>query len=81
MSIGRGFVAVTPSDANVISKKNGNFPSALRFGTGGTAVIEGSDGTIATFTNIADGETIPVSARRVLTTGSTGIADIVGIYL
>lgn len=81
MSVGQGFVNVTPSDSADIAKgARGRFPDSLRFGTGGTAVIVGIDGSVATFTNIANGETIPVAARRVNSTGSSGIANIVGLY-
>lgn len=77
----KGFVAVTLSDTvDIAVGKDGNFPRALRFGTGGTAVIIGIDGTSATFTNIADGETLQVGAKRIMSAGSSGVANIVGLY-
>jgi hypothetical protein len=76
-----GFVAVTPDDNNNIAKStSGNFPRALRFGTGGSCVIVAPDGSQATFTNIANGETLSVNAKRVNVTGLTGCANIVGFY-
>jgi hypothetical protein len=79
-NIGSGFVTVTPSDTTNIPKKNGRFPSALRFGTGGAAVIVSIDDTVGTLTNIADGETVPVMCKRVNATGTTA-SSIVGIYI
>lgn len=82
MSVGRGFVTVAPHDSNDVRKDaSGGFPDAVRFGTGGTAVIVGPDDSVATFTNIANGETIPVAFKRINATGSSGIADIIGIYI
>jgi hypothetical protein len=79
-NIGTGFVAVTPSDSNDIAKNAaGRYPSALRFGTGGTAVLVGEDGQTVTLTNIANGETIPVICKRVNATSTTASA-IIGIY-
>ncbi len=81
MTIGRGAVAVTPSDTDNITKNSaGRYPIALRFGTGGTASILTADGQTVTITNIADGESIPVAAARVNSTGSSGVANIVGFY-
>lgn len=79
--IGKGFVNVVPSDTVDIAKNaQARFPDVLRFGTGGTAVIVGADGTVATFLNIADGESIPCTGRRVNATGLTA-GSIIGIYL
>lgn len=81
MSLGRGFVAVTPSDSVDIARDaRGEFPGALRFGTGGTASVVGSDGTVVTLINIADGEVFDSRVRRVNATGTTA-SDIVGIYI
>lgn len=78
---GRGHVAVTPSDTNNIAKNAaGAWPRALRFGTGGDCVIVSVDDSAVLYKNIANGETIPVDAKRVNSTGLTGCADIVGIY-
>lgn len=78
---GFGFVAVTPSDTVDVKKDAaGNLPRAVRFGTGGTAVIVAPDDTIATFTNIADGETIDCDFKRINLTGLVGCANMVGIY-
>ena len=78
---GEGFVAVTPSDTvNIAKNSRGAWPRALRFGTGGTAVLVGTDDSVGTFTNIADGETIDCDVKRINATGSSGIANIVGIY-
>lgn len=81
MTIGRGAVAVTLSDTAEIAKDAaGRYPIALRFGTGGTASVLCANGQTIVLTNIADGESIPVAAKRVNLTGSSGVADIVGFY-
>ena len=77
---GEGFVAITPSDTTDIATKDGKFPRAVRFGTGGTAVLVAPDGSTATFTNIADGESIDCDVKRINSTGLTSCANIVGIY-
>ena len=73
------FAPVTPSESATLTQRIGHFPRALRVGTGGDIVIEGADGTTATFKNVSDGETLPVWAKRVLSTGTTA-ADIVALY-
>ena len=81
MSIGKTFRAVTPSDTDELGKDDSkNWPDAIRFGTGGDAVLVAADGAQATFVNIADGETIPCSVRKIMATGTTA-ADIVAIYV
>lgn len=78
---GFGLVAVTPSNTVDVAKDAaGNLPRAVRFGTGGSCVIVAPDGSTATFTNIADGDTIDVDFKRINSTGLIGCADIVGIY-
>lgn len=82
MSVGKGAVAITLSDTVDITKDGeGNFPDAVRFGTGGTAKVTCADGSTVTFTNISNGETIACAVRRVWSTGSSGIADVVGLYI
>ena len=77
---GEGFVTVTPSNTDNIAKNAaGRFPRALRFGTGGTAVLIATDDSVATIINIANGETIDCDTKRVNSTGTTA-ANIVGIY-
>lgn len=80
MSIGQGFVPITPSDTINNPQRAEEYPDAVRFGTGGTASYVAVDGTVATLTNIADGEIIAIACKRINATGSIGIADIVGIY-
>lgn len=78
---GRGFVAVTPSDTvNIAQNAKGEWPRAVRFGTGGQCTIVGTDESTAVFKNIANGETIECDCKRINSTGLTGCADIVGIY-
>lgn len=57
---------VTPSDGTAQSTFRG-----LRCGTGGTLKIKNGLGNTITFTNVADGETIPCSGTHVLSTGTT----------
>lgn len=80
-NIGKGFVTITPSDTvNIAKDGNLNPPNAVRFGTGGTAVIVGLDGSQATITNISNGEVLPIAVTRINATGTTA-ANIVGFYL
>lgn len=81
MSTGKGFAPVSPSDTQDLPMNAaGSFPVALRFGVGGTAVLIGLDGSSATFVNVQNGETIPCSCKRVMSTGSSGVSSIVAIY-
>jgi len=68
--------AITPHDTNAIDP----IPRAIRCGTGGTLVgrAVGSSADV-TFTNVADGETIPVRFSHIRVTGTSGIANIVGL--
>lgn len=77
---GEGVVSVTPSNTVNIVTKDGKYPRAVRFGTGGSCTIVCPDDSSAAFTNIADGETIDVDCKRINTTGLTSCANIVGIY-
>jgi len=80
MSLGQGFVAVTPSDTVDIQRNEANnFPAALYVGTTGNISIVGADGDAVTFTNVPVG-ILPVRARRVNATGTTA-SGIVGIYV
>jgi len=64
--------AVTKSDSTNFSQE-----SAIYVGTGGNIAIEcwGSS-TSVTYTNVPNGTWLPVSARKVLSTGTTA-SDIV----
>lgn len=77
---GEGVVTVTPHDTINISRKDGKYPRALRFGTGGSCVIVCPDDSSAPIYNIADGETLDIDVKRVNATGLVGCANIVGIY-
>ncbi len=77
---GSGGVAITPSNTVNITQKQGRFPRAVRFGTGGSCTYVTPDDSTLALTNIRDGETIPIDCKRINTTGLTGCADIVGIY-
>lgn len=81
MSVGRGFVVVTPSDTDKIAKDaSGNYPDALFVGNGGTVVVVGIDGSKATLNNVANGQILPFACARINATGTTA-SGIVGIYI
>ncbi len=67
--------SITPHDTNEIDP----VPRAIRVGTGGTLVgrAVGSSADV-TFTNVADGETIPVRFKFIRAAGTT-CANIVGL--
>ncbi len=68
--------AITPHDTNTIDP----IPRAIRCGTGGTLVGRAVGSSVdVTFTNVADGETIPVRFSHIRVTGTSGIANIVGL--
>lgn len=77
---GEGVVAISPSDNVNITMKDGRYPRAVRFGTGGTCTVVCPDDSSASFTNIANGETLDIDVKRINSTGLTGCANIVGIY-
>lgn len=58
--------AITPDDTTAQVPFRG-----LRCGTGGTLKLKNGKGDTITFTNVADGETIPCSGTHVLSTGTT----------
>lgn len=66
-------VAVTPSDATVLSATR-----ALFVGTGGDVAVTMAGGGDVTFTNVPDGTTLPISVTKVLATGTTA-SDIVAM--
>lgn len=77
---GEGVVTISPSDTVNIAMKDGRYPRAVRFGTGGTCTVVCPDDSSASFTNIANGETLDIDVKRINSTGLTGCANIVGIY-
>lgn len=81
MSLGQGFVSITPSDTvDVPRDANGDFPSALYVGVTGNVSVVGADGSSAVLQNVAAGIPLPVRVRRVNATGTTA-TGLVGIYL
>ena len=77
--IGKDFKAVTVASDHV-KDVGGNYPFALRFGTGGgDAVLKSLDGGTVTFKNIVSGETVPCYSKQVVSVTGT-VADIVAIY-
>lgn len=77
---GSGVVAVTQSDTDDISKRNGEYPRALWVGGAGNVKLTAPDGTVAVFEGVAAGTLLPVQTRRVWDNGTTVTAAIVGIY-
>lgn len=66
----RKAAAVTPNDATDLA----TYAKALFIGTAGTVVlipVDNADGETVTFAGLANGQTLAVSARRVLATGTT----------
>lgn len=58
----------------------GQYPFALRFGTGGgNAVVKSPDGSTVTIKNIANGEHWPCRTLQVVSVTGT-VADIVAVY-
>ncbi|MEC9346071.1 MAG: hypothetical protein VYB54_07575 [Pseudomonadota bacterium] len=72
-------VAITPGATELT-----DWPRSVRCGTGGTLVVVDTDDTELIFTNVADGETIPMVVKKVLAQSSdsppvaTDCDDIVG---
>lgn len=69
------FAAVTPSDTV-------DLPAGVRglyVGTGGNAVLVGTDGVAVTFSNIASGTVLPVQVNRVNATNTTA-SGIVALF-
>lgn len=80
MSLGQGFVAITPSDTvNIAENAQGEFPGAIYVGVTGDISVVGADGSEVTFENVPVGWH-PIRVRRINSTGTTASA-IVGIYL
>lgn len=77
---GEGFVAVTPSNTVDITKKDGKYPRAIYFGTGGSCTVVAPDNSTAALVNIQNGFVLDCDVKRINTTGLTGCADIVGLY-
>lgn len=74
-------VAITPSDTvNIQKNAAGEWPSAIRCGTGGTVVLVDPDDVTCTHVNVANGETIPCAAKRINATNTTA-QNIIGFYL
>jgi len=73
----RKVAAVTKHDDNDIAT---GVADALFIGVGGdVSLIAGDDSTAVLFKNVASGQILPVSAKRVRVTGSTA-TDIVALY-
>lgn len=71
---GSNYAAVTPNDATVVGAL------ALFVGTGGIVALKANaNATVVLFKNVANGQTLPVSAWIVMATGTTA-TDIVAIF-
>lgn len=68
-------VAVTPSDSTVYSPR---LQGLFIGGTGGTVAIENSNGDIVSLVVAANSYHFE-EIRRVLATGTTGVADVIGL--
>jgi hypothetical protein len=66
---------VTLSDTTDISPK----PRALYIGVGGDVVVQMTNGDQITFKNAVAGSIIPISVKRVLSTGTVA-SSIVALY-
>lgn len=67
--------AVTPSNDTVFDP----VPRALWVGTGGDLTVRTKRGTTLQFTNVPDGQLLPISCDQVRATG-TDADDIVALY-
>ena len=76
---GASVVAITTSDSADIATLNGQYPRAIYVGVGGDVVIVTPDGKQATLKNAANGQLIPIQARRVMSTSTTA-TNLIGIY-
>ena len=70
---GEKFAAVVASDSTEFD------PSALYVGVGGTVVVADILGNSETFLNVPDGTFLPITATKVLSTGTTA-TNIVRVY-
>lgn len=73
------WLAVTPSDVNILAQVNKRYPRALFIGGTGNVAIEDDSGNSETFLNIADGTILDVQPLRVLSTGTTA-TGIIALY-
>lgn len=65
--------AITPADSDLPTMAR-----ALYVGTGGNLAVTTTQDSTVTFYNVASGTVLPVSVKRVFSTGTTA-ADIVGM--
>lgn len=68
----RTAVDVTPNDSTDITPGD----QVLYVGTGGNVKVTTADGSTVTFTNVPSGAILPVSVRRVFSTGTTATGII-----
>lgn len=79
-SSAQGAISVTPSDTvNITFPSGTNYSKGIYVGVSGDLKVIMVDGTNITFTNIAAGIFQPISAKRVLSTGTTA-TGIVAVY-
>ena len=69
-----GAFAITPSDDTDLTIG----ATAIYVGTGGNLVVITSFGQTVTFTNLADGQVLPVRVKRVLEASTA--TELVGLY-
>ena len=71
---GTNFFAITPSDSSDLVQ----IPRGIYVGGSGDLAVHDLDGDAVTFTNLAAGVVHPISAKKVLSTGTTA-TGIIGI--
>ena len=68
------FATVTPSDTADIGQCD-----AIFVGTGGNLACWNANGSSVTFTNVQNGQLLPIKTTRVLSTGTTA-SGIIALY-
>lgn len=73
------WLAVTPSDTNLLAQVGKRYPRALFIGNTGDVAVEDDLGNSEVFENLANGQILEVQPLRVLATGTTA-TGIIALY-
>ena len=73
-SIAQFAAAVTPDDTHQLDSE-----SMLFVGTGGDVAVVTVGGNTVTFSNVGDGDILPVAVKKVMSTNTTA-SDIVALW-
>ena len=71
--------SVTTSDTNLVAQIGGRYPRALYIGGAGDLVLQGWDGTDATFAGLPAGGILDVMPKLIKATGTTA-TNILALY-